>query len=275
MRFGTSGGLWAASSLALLLPLLAAGPARAQDDLSSLQDIQLTGTFGLEYSNGDYGTDRNTNVLIELPTITLEAGDFRFNASMPYMRISGRGLLVFDAAGNPIIINRRTTLPPAERSGWGDLNLSATYSIPPSVLDDFEVKFTGSLKLPTASARRRLSTGQADFGVSIDISRPFGAWGPFLTLGYLIPGQPATYQLYDTTSVSVGTSYEISDNLVAVASYDYDGSGTPLVTSSKEIFGSLSWIRSGNVTLTGYATVGLSAGSPGIGGGLLLSYGFN
>jgi hypothetical protein len=271
MRF--SKGIFPAA--ALLLPLVVATGAAAQDSSSSLQDIQFTGTFGWEYSNGDYGTTRNTNVMIELPTLSMETGDFRFTASMPYMRISGRGLLVFDAAGNPIVINRRTNLPPDTRTGWGDLNLSTTYSIPSSILDDFSVKVTGTLKLPTASERRRLSTGQVDVGLSLDISRQFGAWGPFLTLGYLIPGQPLTYTLYDTTSVSVGTSYEISDNLVAVASYDYDGSGTPLVTSSKEFFGSLSWIRDNGITLTSYATVGVSGGSPGIGGGLLLSYGFN
>jgi hypothetical protein len=82
-------------------------------------------------------------------------------------------------------------------------------------------------------------------------------------------------QLYNTASVSVGSSYEINDNLVATASYDYDSSGNRLVSSSKGMFASLSWVRDSGLTLTGYGTVGLSSGSPGVGAGLLISYGLN
>lgn len=184
------------------------------------------------------------------------------------MRISGRGLVIFDASGNAIVVNRRTSTPADVKTGFGDLNLSGTYSVPPSFLGDFEVKLTASAKLPTASTRRRLSTGESDFGLSADISRQFGSWSPFLTLGYLWAGKSPVFTLYDTTSVSVGTSYEISDNMVATASYDYDSSGNRLVSSSKGLFGSLSWVRDNGITLTGYGTVGLSSGSPGVGAGL-------
>jgi len=261
----------AAALLALLLPVATA--ARAQE--FSFTDLQLTGTFGLGYSNGDYGTSRNTSVLLGLPALSLETGNFRFSASMPYMRISGRGLVIFDAAGNPIVVNRRTSLPPATRTGWGDLNLSASYTIPATVLDGFEMRLTAGTKLPTASSRRRLSTGEADFSFSTDISRQFGKWTPFLTVGYLVPGQPAAFRLYNTTSVSAGTSLELTDNLVATVSYDYDSASTPLVDASHELFGSLSWVRDNGLTLTAYGTAGLSSGSPNIGAGLLVSYGFN
>jgi hypothetical protein len=247
-----------------------AGSASAEDD-----DVQLTATTGFHYSNGDYGTNRNTNVLIGLAGLGLETGNFKFNLSMPYMRISGRGLVVFDASGNPIIINRRTSLPADVRTGFGDLNFSATYAIPPAVLDDFEVKLTGSVKIPTASERRRLSTGQADFGMRIDVSRQFGIWSPFLTVGYLASGKPASFKLYNTTSVSAGTSVELSDDFVAVASYDYDSASTPLVAASDELFGSLSYFIDSRVTLTGYGVIGLSSGSPAFGSGLLVSYSLN
>ena len=35
----------------------------------------------------------------------------------------------------------------------------------------------------------------------------------------------------------------LSDNLVAVASYEYDSADSPLVPAGHELFGSLSWIR--------------------------------
>lgn len=265
-------------TLALLLPL-GALPAGAQDKSAGqdwpFEDVHFIAGLGLSYSNGGYGTARNTNVELALPALSAETGDFKFTASMPYMRISGRGLVVFDSVGNPIVINRRTALPPDVRTGWGDLDLSASYTIPAAILSDFEVKLTGLTKLPVASQRRRLSTGQMDYGFSLDVSRKFGGWQPFVTVGYLVPGRTPSFKLYDTISVSAGTAVELSDDLVATASYDYDSASTPLVVASHELFGSLSWVRGDKVTLSGYTTVGLSDGSPNIGGGVLISYAFN
>ena len=96
-----------------------------------------------------------------------------------------------------------------------------------------------------------------------------------MTVGYLDLGQPAGFTLYNTTSVSAGTSLEINDNLVAVASYDYDSADSPQVPAGHELFGSLSWVRDDHITLTGYGTVGLSTGSPDLGVGFLISYGLN
>ena len=62
---------------------------------------------------------------------------------------------------------------------------------------------------------------------------------------------------------------------MAVASYDMTAPSTPLVAAGQELFGSLSWVRDDSMTLTGYGTVGLSAGSPDIGVGFLVSYGLN
>jgi hypothetical protein len=256
---------------AATLALLMADASGAMADDS----IQLGAAFGFDYSDGNYGTSTNTDVLMGLPTLSAKIDDFQFDVSMPYMRISGRGLVVFDAAGNPILINRRTSLPPDVRTGFGDLNLSATYAIPLVILDDFEVKLTGRVKIPTASERRRLSTGEADFGMSIDVSRQYGRWEPFVTVGYLIPGEPATYSLNNTLSVSTGTSYELTNNLVVIASYDYDSASSPLVSSSQELFWSLSWIVNDKITVTGYATRGLSDGSPDTGTGLIATYGFD
>jgi hypothetical protein len=153
--------------------------------------------------------------------------------------------------------------------------LSASYTIPAMILSGFEMRLSGIVKVPTAPARRRLSTGEADVGMSVDVSRQFGAWTPFLTVGYMHRGEPAGFTLYDTTSVSAGSSYEISSNLAAVVSYDFDSADSPLVPGGHELAGSLSWIRDDRWTLTGYGTVGLSAGSPDVGAGILISYGLN
>jgi hypothetical protein len=249
--------------------------ASASEVLAEDDVIQLTGAFGADYSNGNYGTDRNTDILLDLSSLSAQIGNLKISANVPYMRISGRGLVVFDAAGNPIVINRKASIAPDVRSGFGDLNLSATYTIPAAILSDFQVELTGRVKLPTASERRRLSTGEADFGLSVDVSRQFGIWGPFVTFGYLVPGQPSNYSLYNTASITIGTTVELTKDLVAIASYDQDSASARQVGASRELLGSLSWIVNNSITLTGYGTAGLSSGSPSVGTGLILSYGFN
>jgi hypothetical protein len=258
------------------LALLCAAPAFAEEKVGILpDDWQLTGNFGVGYSEGDYGTPVNTNVTLGLGSVSLGVDDFKFSVSVPYMHIDGRGLLLFDASGNPIVIARRSVGPTDVRTGWGDLNLSASYTIPSVILDGFELRLSGVAKLPTASSRRRLSTGEADVGVSVDVSRQFGAWQPFVTIGYLDVGKPAGLGLNDTTSVSAGTSVELSDNLVLIGSYDFDSADGPQVADAQSLFGSLSWVAPHGITLTGYGTAGLSSGSPDMSIGALVSYAVN
>ena len=257
---------------AIIIGLLLANAPRA---MASDLDLHWGAAAGFGYSDGDYGKNKDTNVLLGLSTLSAKTGNFQFNVSIPYMRISGRGLVVFDAAGNPIIINRNASLPANVRSGFGDLNVSGTYAIPPEVLDDFKVSFSGRIKAPTASGRRHLSTGEADYGMSVDVAKAYDNWQPFATIGYLIAGRPAGFVLKNTFSASAGTSYDISDSLVAIASYDYNSPSSPLVGSSQDLFWSLSWIVNDKITLTGYTTKGISSGSPDVGTGLILAYGFN
>jgi len=257
---------------AAVLTLFLAGGRNAMADVLG---FDLGSSFGFGYSDGRYGTSQDTNVLLGLTTFSAKNGNLEFDLGVPYMRISGRGLVVFDAAGNPIVINRRTSLPANVRTGFGDLNLGATYSIPTEILGGFDVKLTGRIKLPTASSRKRLSTGKADYGMSVDVSHAYGRWQPFVELGYLISGQPASFSLKNTLSVSAGTSYELTDSLIAIASYDYDSASSPLLASSQELFASLGWLVNDRITLTGYATKGMSSGSPNVGAGLIVTYDFN
>jgi hypothetical protein len=265
-------GIFLAGALGLPAPALA---QPTHDKGYQPEDWQLTGTLGMNYSSGKYGTAIDTDVLLGIPSLSVETGGFKLSASLPYMQISGRGLVVFDASGNPILINRRTSGPTAVRSGWGDLNLSASYTIPAAILGDFEVRVSGITKVPTGAARRRLGTGKADYGVSLDVSRQFGDWVPFVTVGYLAPGEPAGFTLYDTASVSAGASLQLDDDLVVTGSYDFHSKDSPQVPAGHDLFGSLTWLRDDHVNLTGYGMVGLNDGSPDLGIGFVVSYGLN
>jgi hypothetical protein len=260
------------TSQAAVIALLLLGTT---DAFAEDQDFSFTGNFGLDYSNGDYGTAENTGVLVALTSLGVQTDDFHFYVSLPHLDVSGQGLILFDASGNPIVASQGTGTSFNDRSGFGDVSVSAAYDLPPAILDDFQLELIGRVKIPTASQSKGLSTGKADFGASIDLSRDFGIWGPFITLSFLKVGQPSAYSLDNTYSVSAGTSVELNSNLIAIASYDYDSPITPLVDASNDLFGSLTWIYNDTITLTGYGTTGLSSGAPAISAGFFVSYKFN
>ena len=260
----------------VLAVLVTLSPIQAlADDIANFEDVQFGANLGMSYSSGNYGLSDTTRVMLGLASVSAATGDFKFTASMPYISMTGHGLVVFDASGNAIVINRRAAMADGQRTGWGDLNISASYTVPAVLLDGFAVRITGETKLPTAPARHRLSTGKTDFGGSLDVSKQFGLWTPFITIGYLDRGQPKGFGLSNTTSMSAGTSLELSNDLVAIASYDYDSPDSPHVRAGHELFSSLSWLRPNGFTLTGYGSVGLSAGAPNVGCGFMISYAFN
>ena len=263
--------------LALALPGPATRKRRPATRTRRSTDWQLTGTFGVDlFQRRLWHRPQHQCAAGPVHPQPGKLDNFKFTASMPYMRISGRGLVVFDASGNPIVINRRTTLPPDVRTGLGDLNLSASYTIPPAVLDDFEVQDHRHHQAAHRARRaRRLSTGEADFGVSVDVSRQLRRLEAFRDRGLSDP-RPARRLYALRHHLGLGRHQLCAQRQSGGrGSYDYDSADAPLVTARHELFGSLSWMRDDSITLTGYGTVGLSAGSPDIGVGLLVSYGLN
>jgi len=251
---------------AMLAPVSA---AMAQDAPASDTSVSLA--TGLDYSSGHYGSVRATNILVALTDVTVKTGDFQFTAALPYITITGPAFLVVGAGGVPVVVNPVRTAD-KERKGLGDLYLSTTYSVPSGLTGDFQVDLTGRVKLATGDEGQGLTSGETDFGFAVDVSRQIGAWAPFVSFGYRVPGAPTAYSLVSAPSFSVGTSYQISDNLLAIASYDFDGTISSTLADSQQLFGSISWVATEHLTFTTYAEYGLSSGAPKGGGGLLASW---
>ena len=207
-----------------------------------------------------------------LTSLGVNWGDFQFAASLPYLTITGPSFVVVGAGGVPVLVSPRPGTDTTGRSGWGDLNLSATYSLPSGGLDDFDIAVTARTKVATADATKGLSTGATDFSFYVDVSRQFDIWGPFVNFGYRVPGKPSFYSFDDAPSFSIGTSVTLSDQLVAIASYDFDGSISSSLADAQQLFASLSWLATDDISLTAYAEDGLSSGAPKLGTGLLISW---
>ena len=263
-------GLFAAA-----VALAAASPAFAQDiKLPAVSSIfpGVTASSGIDYSSGRYGDRKDTDILVGLTNITFAKDDFQLSASLPYLTITGPAYVVVGPGGVPVLINPKKGQDGTARSGWGDFNLSASYTLPSEDLDDFEVTGTFRTKIATADAGKGLSTGATDFAFAVDVSKQFDEWGPFATFSYRVPGEPSFYSFNDAPSFSVGTSYQLNDKLVAIASYDFDGSISSSLADAQQLFASLSWLATDEISLTAYVDHGLSSGAPTVGTGLLVSW---
>jgi hypothetical protein len=233
----------------------------------------VTLSSGLDFSSGNYGARQSTDILVGITDITVKDDDFQFAVSEPYLDIKGPDSVIAGAGGVPVAI-RPGTVPAirSKRSGWGDLNLSATWSPSGDWTGDYDIALTGRTKIATANAAKGLSSGETDFDFSVDVSRSFGDWSPFVDFGYRVPGNPSSYALNSAPSFSLGASWQAGDRLVVIASYDFDGSISNSLADSQQLFTSLSWIITGSLTATVYGEMGMSSGAPRAGTGLLLGW---
>lgn len=250
-------------------PALVAAPNPKPDDSGT---VDVTLSSGIDYSSGNYGDGKSTDILVGLTNLGVTWKDFRFDASLPYLTITGPAFVVVGPGGVPVLIRPKRGTDSIGRSGWGDLNLGATYSLPSEDLDDFDVAVTARTKIATADASKGLSTGATDFSFYVDVSRQFDTWGPFVNFGYRVPGKPSFYSFNDAPSFSVGTTLQLDDRLVAIASYDFDGSISNSLADAQQLFASLTWLATDAISLTVYADNGLSSGAPKVGTGLLISW---
>lgn len=263
----------AAISLATATSALAdeaASKPDAKADDSGTAHVTLSS--GIDYSSGSYGGGKPTDILVGLPNVGVTWSDFQFSASVPYLTITGPAYVVVGEGGVPVLISPKKGQDSTGRSGWGDLNLGVTYSLPSAALDDFDVALTVRTKVATAETSKGLSTGATDFSFYFDVSRAFDIWGPFVNFGYRVPGKPSFYSFNDAPSFSVGTTVQLDDKLIAIASYDFDGSISRSLADAQQLFASLSWLATDEISLTAYVDDGLSSGAPKVGTGLLVSW---
>jgi hypothetical protein len=246
-------------------------PAAAEDVSAAPSDTSVSLSSGLDYSSGKYGGTRGTDIMVALSDVTLKTGDFQFTAAMPFLTITGPAFLVVGAGGVPVVVNSGKTAD-KERQGWGDLNLSSTYSVPSEVTGDFQVDLTGRIKLATGEQSKGLSSGETDFGFAVDVSRQIGDWAPFVSFGYRVPGTPTAYSLVSAPSFSLGTSYQLGEHFLAIVSYDFDGTISSTLADSQQLFGSISWVATESLTFTTYGEYGVSSGAHKGGAGLLASW---
>jgi len=248
-----------AASLAFACLLFGSSAAQAEDP-------KMSYSTGLDYSSGDYGTGFQTRMLVAPVSARLEAGELRLSASIPWIRIDGASSILA-GDGSPIVVD--PSAPRTIRSGFGDLSVGASWSLPEEKLG-FGLDLGARIKLPTSSAAKALGTGKTDLTVSAEVSKSFGKVTPFLSLGYRMPGDPAGIDLRNTLFGSAGASVVVGKS-VLIGSYEIREATSVLSKSSQELFGAISTPLSKKLTVTLYGSGGLSDGAPGFGTGLMMT----
>ncbi|HYD18528.1 MAG TPA: hypothetical protein VEF76_08625 [Patescibacteria group bacterium] len=196
--------------LTIVTVLLAATtPAQAQRAPQTV----FTVSAGYNYSWGDYGQLNETRVTYAPLTLKWQRGEWSAKLLMPYIRITGPGVVVGDV---PV----GTPRPVGTEEGLGDITPSLTWT---HTLNRFgtTAELSGILKLPTADEDKRLGTGLTDFTAQAGLIQPIGKAYLNGNIGRKFNGANATFPLRDVWKYTVGGGYRLFDQTSIGLLYDY------------------------------------------------------
>lgn len=220
---------------------------------------------GFDYSRGDYGLAATTEILSIPLNLGYENGPWTLSAGFSYLTIRGPATIVGGSG-----VARPTS---ASESGFGDIYAGATYRFGP-VAGAVNLDATARVKLPTADADRGLGTGAADYYGELSFSRTFANVTPFVTVGYRVLGDSATYQLRDGAYVSGGAHFRLSPASVISAVLNWRQPVVAGGDKSEDALVMLTHDFDPSWRLTAYVLKGFTDASPNLGTGLQVSHRF-
>ena len=248
------------------LALLAAAAGHCQD--------ALTLSAGVDYSSGTYGTSERTEIWYFPVVAKYERGLFTAKVTVPYLRITGPGIVI--GADGIVIqpIPPGGAVPRSTQSGLGDIVAAASYTVFHDRGSGVLVDLTGKIKFPTADAAKGLGTGETDYAAQADAYKSWDRWAAFATVGYRVIGDPPDLELRNVWFGSIGATYRIVPGTTGGITFDYRQATSATSAPMREatVFVSQRLHEAWKAQL--YLLKGFSDGSPDWGGGALVSYSF-
>lgn len=261
---------WATSSP---VPARALGP---EDVLPPWWAGELAVAAGLDFSHGDYDDPIDTDLWYAPVTATYlfdhvpwwpERWDqLEISFTIPYLRIDGPGNFFIDERGFDQFERTR-------EEGLGDMLLSGTYIWYPSAGSFWPIaEFGVQWKIPTGDVDRGLGTGESDVALELDLSRTWGRFTPFVTLGYRFIGDPDEGQLNDAWFASLGFAARVAPRFSAGLYWTWIEATSPSRADGHELlaFGAVRLHE--RLSLLPYVVVGLAGYAPDWGMGLTFRY---
>lgn len=238
--------------LALAAPAIFSVDAFAEDQKWSL-------SVGYDQSTGEYGTNETTEIRFIPVTGKVERGAWTYKVMVPWLEVEG-GSLIADGEVIPGLTG--------SASGLGDINVSVSYLIYPTVQGGAFLEVTGKVKAPTADEKKGLGTGAVDYTGMVSIFQPIDKAMLFADVGYRLRGKSDLYDLQDGVIGSVGASYKVASNFSVGTIVSYRESATGLSDAPADLMPYFTYKAKDIWSLTAYGTFGLTDSSPDTGFGL-------
>jgi hypothetical protein len=293
------------TSLITLAIATACGSAVAAE-VSRVEGLSLN--VGMDYSTGKYGgTDRNTVISIPM-SAKYTTGRFTLRMSVPWLDISGTGVVTSGIGGSGSSESRSNNSGPGSvnsggsggsggggsnsgkgnsntaasggtfgatrtnNQGFGDIVAAATYNAVDA--GGLLLDVTGKVKLPTASEARGLSNGKTDYALLLDAEQSIGRGFVNGAIGHKWLGDPAGVSLRNPWFGAIGGGFKPTATTTVGLSYDYTQASRSSGTAGQEFTVYASQRLNKNLKINGNIYKGLSNGSPDWGAGIGLGYNF-
>ena len=178
---------------------------------------------GVSYSEGDFGTDINSQTLF-IPFTFRYLGDrFDIGLTIPLVyQLSSESVTIIN--GRPVRVSDDPTSDILEllAPGVGDLALKGRlYLFDDPGTDSFLPAITpfARVKFPTADASEGLGTGEYDFGFGIELDKQINDFFVFTDFGYTFIGNPPGTNLRNRIAAGSGIGYQLFRSLSASVAF--------------------------------------------------------
>jgi len=228
---------------------------------------------GAGYDQGDFGA-RDTTRSFYVPVTFLYLGE-RFDVVVTSLSIyldTESSVVVIDGVPTPSDRQRQS-----RAAGFGDLYFKGRYYLLEDPgLDSFVPGVAPFLKVkaPTADADKGLGTGEWDFGFGVEWDKRFREFFLLGDFSYTIIGDPPNQDLRNRPAASIGIGRQFTTNVSGTVLLDWRRSIVANRDDAVELTGIVQWRLARTLTLSPYAFVGLTDGSPDFGLGFEVSWRF-
>jgi hypothetical protein len=106
------------------------------------------------------------------------------------------------------------------------------------------------------------------------VMQPFGRFTPFASAGYRFVGESSQFDLRDVWLASAGATYRILESVDAGLFLFYQESASSAADDQLDLMPYATWRITDSWSTNAYVTAGLQDGSPDVGVGIGLTYGF-
>lgn len=228
---------------------------------------QLSFSVGFDYSTGEYGENTSTDVWYVPFTTKYKARRVTYKLTVPYVRVTGPGVLAAEGVVVSTSTGRRGT-----EEGVGDVLGSTSFNLFSGAGKAPMINFGIKLKFATADEDKALGTGEEDVALQLDFADQLGRSQIFGTVGYKWRGNSDELELEDGAYVSLGGGYRFKPKISGGLMFDFKEASSEGSEDKRALILYVSQKLNGRLGLTWYALGGLSDASPDAEVGMQFTY---